>query len=365
MSSLRGEVDCNIRLGRTAIAVLLLQRMLAIDSTDENAQSLLSGLLENMGAKGAAYQISAAATETNTSWWSLWFSELRRGAWLAMEVGNDSNINRATDTKVVQSPLLNYRSLSLNPILVQRPSSFISASGGIEVSHPLTPYLNVGVRGVGSARYNAAEYVYLPNSYHLAALLSSNIGNLRLEAEAATSQHLIARLRVVDRQSFGARASVATYGDFVASLSMDSSSNLYPQFSLVKTREQSFGAKVLHPGTGMIMGTYQGTEKSTGTIKDLDRIFRGYSLGWRSRLWQELRLGFEFESGESRYQEFSRLFDANRVDSFQSFSISGEYRLGSDWYLTPKWIAERNNSTIALSRYRRNQYLIEIRKEFQ
>jgi hypothetical protein len=358
------EVDCNIRHGRSSVAALLLQRILAQDGGDERAQILLFSLLDDMGAKGSAYDMSAGAQKRNSSWWSLWFPELRRGGWLAVEVGSDSNINRATDSKVVQSPLLNYRSLSLNPILTRRSSSFVGANAGMEVSYPLSPYVGIGARGAISTRYNTAEYVYLPNNYHLATVLSSNIGNLRLEAEASSSQYLLARLRVVDRQSFSATASMITYGNFIASLSADSSTNFYPQFSQIKAREQSFAAKGFHPGTGLRVEVYQGTESSTGQIKDLDRKFQGYKVGWDARFSENLRFGIHVDSGQSRYQLFSRLFDTNRIDRFGSLNISCEYRAGHDWYVTPKWISERNSSTIALSQYQRTQYLIEVRKEF-
>lgn len=157
---------------------------------------------------------------------------------------------------------------------------------------------------------------------------------------------------------------MVTLGDLVASLSVDSSTNLYPQFSQVKARN-SLSAKVLHPGTGLTMGAYQGTEKLTGIIRIWIEHSGATAWAGGARLMENLHLGLEFDSGQSRYQQFSRLFDANRIDTFQSFSISGEYRLGDGWDPTPKWVSERNDSTIALSRYRRSQYLIEMRKEFQ
>lgn len=79
-TSLGDEVDCNIRLGRKAIAALLLQRMLAIDSSDERACSLLSDLLDSMGAKGAAYRISLVDQEPNASWCTLLASGLATGS---------------------------------------------------------------------------------------------------------------------------------------------------------------------------------------------------------------------------------------------------------------------------------------------
>lgn len=344
-------IRCLLNKGHTALAIVLLQQLVADDPPNHEASSLLEQQLNKVASRPPVTPAQPAMS-------------VAINGWLAAELGHDSNINRATSAKVIDIPLLNYRSLSLPDLLVEKRSSFVGLQGGAAVRLSLTPALRAIIHAQASLRANFAELSYLPHNYFLGAQLEHDVGSTTVGIGGTASQQWLAKYPLLERSA--ARIQVATKptDGFEAGIAAESARNIYPQFDNLSTRENSIELRAAYRPFGLQIGAYWGEEASRGTIKDLDRTFDGLALGWRHPLTENWRLVVDASYGRSRYQQFSRLFANHRSDRHSDLSLALQIRLGDNWSLTPRLTLERNDSSMALNGYRRTQYLVELRKDY-
>ncbi len=347
------SIRCLIERGHTALAVLLLQQLLAMDESNPEATALLDKQL-----------VHAIRARRANSFQTPWGALSTVSGWLALELGHDSNINRATSAEVIDIPLLNYRSLALPELLIERSSGFAGLTGGATVRVPLTSALETSVHAQAGLRGNFSEKAYLPHNYRVAARLDGSLGDTTLGVGVSAAQQWVAKYRLLERTA--ARADVVTnvFQAVGLSLSAEWGSNTYPQFNGVKTRERSVEARAWYRPFNLHFGAYWGEESSRDAIKDLDRVFDGMSVGWRHAFSDTWRLAVDATAGRSRYGQFSRLFATRRTDRQVDLALALQIHLADNWSLTPKVVAERNDSSITLNRYRRTQYLAELRRDF-
>lgn len=346
-------IRCLLEHGHTALAVLLLQQLLAADESNQAAAALLDEQLGKNAKPDVAHAVDMP-----------WGGSVLVSGWLAAEVGHDSNINRATSAKVIDIPLLNYRSLSLPELLVERPSSFAGLSGGLAAGIPLTPTLRASVQVQAGLRGNVSELAYAPHNYLVAAQLEQDIGSTSLGIGGSAVQQWVAKYRLLERNAIRVQATARVTETVGLALAAEWASNAYPQFQGVGTRENSIELRASYRPFNLHFGAYQGEETSRTAIKDLDRSFDGLSVGWRHPINESWRLAIDASSGRSRYKQFSRLFATRRSDRLTELSLALQVRLGTGWSLTPKVMMERADSSVALNGYRRTQYLAELRKDF-
>lgn len=346
------SVRCLMERGHTALAVLLLQQLLAADESNREAALLLEELL-GVARSPQAGSLPAPQGESSMI-----------AGWIAGEVGHDSNINRATSAKVIDIPLLNYRSLSLPDLLVERPSGFAGLNAGATIRVPITQALRASLQGQASLRGNFSELPYLPHNYLFAAQLDQDVGDISVGIAGSAAQQWVAKFRLLERNA--ARVHVATLAaaTFGLALSTEWASNTYPLFDNLGTRENTIELRASYRPYNLQLGAYWGREASRNEIKDLDRNFDGMSIGWRYPISESSRLAIDASSGQSRYQQFSRLFATRRSDRQTDLSVAVQIRLSDGWSLTPRLLMERTRSSMALNQYRRSQYLAELRKDF-
>ena len=355
---------CLMAAGRPAEALLQLQRLVAADPGDAQARDLLQAALAGLRAEPGAYAVPSVAGLDPRPWWRKSLLAVQAGAWLAFEAGHDSNINSATDLDVVTVPLLNYRSLALDPLLFRHASPFVGVNGGLVFRKPLSSTLSLAARGLASMRYNSAQYSYLPHSYDLAVAFEQRLGAMLLEASAGKLQKRVAGHRIVDRETLALRLASPAGTRLQAAATAILAGNTYPLFDAVRTRDDSVGVELADHGLGLVLTLRAGREAATGPIKDLDRRYTGYSLGWRQRFtwggWSTLHFG----ETRSNYATFSPLFLAQRSDTAREVVVVYAHPLGQGWTLSPKAASERNASTLPLTTFRRNQWLLELKKEY-
>lgn len=346
------SVRCLMERGHTALAVLLLQQLLAADESNGEAALLLEELLGRV-AKSPAESLQAPRGESVTI-----------AGWIAGEVGHDSNINRATSAKVIDIPLLNYRSLSLPDLLVERPSGFAGLNGGATFRVPITQTLRASLQGQASLRGNFSELPYLPHNYLVAAQLDRDVGHISVGIAASAAQQWVAKFRLLERNAARVHAATHAAAGFGLALSTEWASNTYPLFDNLGTRENTVELRASYRPYNLQFGAYWGQEASRNAIKDLDRNFDGMSIGWRYQITEFSRLAIDASSGQSRYRQFSRLFATRRSDRQTDLSVALQIRLSDGWSVTPRLMMERTRSSMALNQYRRTQYLAELRKDF-
>jgi hypothetical protein len=343
-------IRCFMDRGQTALGILLLQQLLAADELNKDAALLLEEQL------GKATKPSPAGSPTRGS--------VGATGWLAAELGHDSNINRATSATAIDIPLLNYRSLSLPELMVQRPSSFAGLSGGATVLIPITQTLRATVHGQAGLRGNFSELAYLPHNYLAVARFDQDVGSATIGIGGSMAQQWVAKFRLLERSATRIQVAIKPTADVGVALSAELARNIYPLFENLGTRENMIELRGTYQPLNLQFGAYRGAEASRNEIKDLDRTFDGISIGWRYPISESIRLAIDASSGRSRYGQFSRLFATQRSDHQTDLSLALQIRLADGWSAMPKLMAERNDSSMVLNQYRRTQYLVELRKDF-
>lgn len=345
------------------MALLLAQRLVAAQPEDTTARGLLASALATLNADPAAYAYGWPGSPRRSVWRGL-LDSVQHTAWIGLELGQDSNINSATSLEVVPIPLLNYRSLRLDPLLVQRASPFIGLNAGAALRKPLSASVTAGARASAVARINSSKYEYLPHNYQGEVSLAKRFGDTQLELEFDFAQEWVARYRFVDRLGAGLRLSMPVFRQLNVELSAGTTKNSYPQFNNVKTTLIKGSVAATHKASGLAGSIHGGDEKAQGSIKDLDRRFAGFSLGWHWPLFEKGTLLARIGMVRSEYLLSSPLFATQRRDTASDIELALGYRWNEHWSVTPRVILEQNSSSIPLVTFKRSQTLVEIRRSF-
>jgi hypothetical protein len=344
--------------------ILRLQQRLAANPADVEARARLIDLLERTGAGGAAFDLPSGVPLRERTWWRDLVPMLQRTAWMALEVGHDSNINSGTADEVVHVPLLNYRSLTLDPLLTRMSSSFIGLRMGAVGRYPLGPRWALRAGGMAALRYNAAQYVYLPHSYEGRLALERDFGFWRLELGASGTQRWVAGYQAIGRSSVHAQLTGLFAHGLGGMAQVETSRNRYPLLSGAETKEDAMTLTLTHDDTGLRGSVMAARERATGVARELDHDSLGYSGAWVTDAFSRGRIRLTASETRARYLEPSPLFLTSRQDRTREYSIAYEHRLADGWTLTPRYVREENRSTVELMRYDRTQWMIEARKEF-
>lgn len=350
--------------GGQAREIILLQQQLANHPEDPVARDRLKTLLEQTGATGTALDLPTGALLRERTWWRDLVPMLQHSAWVAVELGHDSNINSGTPDEVVHVPLLNYRSLTLSPLLVQTPSHFLGLRTGAMARYPLSPNWALRVGGMAALRLNTEQYVYLPHSYEGRLALERDFGLWRVEAGVSGTQRWVVNYQAIGRSSFYAQVTRLFEHGVTGLAQVEHSKNRYPLFSETDTSENAMTLSMIHAGTGLQASVSGGRERATGVTKALDRDYLGYTLAWVSKTFSNGRVRLSFSENRAYYDEPSPLFLTTRHDLLRDYSVAYEYRLPDNWSITPRYVREENGSTVSLMKYTRTQWMIEARKEF-
>lgn len=341
---------CALQQGYRAVALLALQRILVLDPENIEANKLHDELSRTR---------SESSQETSSSPHVL----LHKG-WIALEAGQDSNINSGTSSAEIQTPYLNTRKLSLNNLLVAQPSGFVGVSADTTLYYPWTnaSYLYAGLQA--SARYNTSRYVHLPHNYGMSAGITNQSGRFRFSAELSASQNWLAGYKLLNAQTLKVQTRIAASEMFHLSLFATTGNNHYPQYGNTTTTEKSYGMTASHLTTQVELTVFGGNESTTGTIRDLARRYDGFLIDYRLPLGRADNIDFRYSQSSHRHPEYSLLFLAYRQDLLKEFVMQYRHNLDKNWTISPRITLQDNASTIPLTRYRRNEYLLELRRNF-
>lgn len=337
---------CLARSGRAALAAILLQRRVAENPADAEAAELLAEL-------AARHAVATAPTPVRQT-----------RAWWAAEAGVDSNINRATPARVIDIPLLNYRSLTLPDLLVQQSSTFIGASGGAVTAWQPAPDLRLILAGAARSRVNAAQTSYLPHDYGIYARVEQEHGGSTRSLAASAAQQWLAGYRLIERTALRGALSRRFDEAWQGGLAIELARNAYPWFDGLRSDESTLELSAGIRPLNLRITANVGEERSRTAVKDLDRRYETVMLAWRKALDATLTLKLDAAVNRSHYRQFSRLFNTDRRDTRADIELAVTLELDRDWSLTPALQWESSRSTIALNDYRRSQYRVELRREF-
>ena len=362
-----GDIEvarCLVASGRSAEAILHLQRLVVNRPDDCAALELLRLALARANAGPMAHTASFPGNDSWPSSLERILEATRHATRIGIAAGHDSNINSATAIDVVGIPVLNHRSLVLNPLLVRRASSFTEFNGEADLKVPLSDSVEIGARAAAMARYNNSLYVYFPHSYFAALAVEKRFGSFSLDLAANYMQRRLAGYRIVERVSQEVTASGTPAPGLRLFVSLASARIKYPYFADLVTGDQSTSLRLTHTASGLEVAYRTARERSNSTIKDLDRDYSILALHWNKTLGSAGRIYLHVAETRSDYREFSALFLAQRFDRTRVLALAYEYRVGAGWALTPKLAVEHNASSIPIIAFRRNQWLLELSKEF-
>ena len=352
------QADCYMKTGRNGLAALLLQRVLSEQPVNARAADMLRRAEHSMGLvrpeKGEEVASPGVFAE----------DKLRLSGWVAIEAGHDSNLNSATARTSIEVPLLNYRSLALAPVLVQKQSSFAGVHGGLMANYSLTPGWELGLHGAVSARYNDAEVSYFPYNHLISGHLARHLGPVTVSVKMSNAQYNIARYSILEKQSASLGAEIQLTGSLSFNAAADSSKIQYPLYGKLRTDSDGWSVGVRDSRIGISLQASGGAEKSGAAIRDLDRSFSSINLAWSHRYEHFGRVTIGANNARSDYTEFSQLFNTYRRDRVRGLHASLEYPLAKDWHLTPRWLRDRNDSNLQLAAFKRNQWMVELRRDF-
>jgi hypothetical protein len=358
------NIRCLLAARRPAQAFLLAQRLFAARPDDAEARALVAAALAALNARPAAAEPYVAQGSGVAALWRSLANAVQGVAWIAVEIGRDSNINSATSLETIPIPLLNYRSLQLDPLLVRRPSGFLGLNAGGVLRKPLSAETAVGAQGIASARVNASETAYLPHNYLGQVSLLRRVGPVELVADLGVSQDWLGRHRVAERTQATGRVKLAPSPGWETDIAVAYAENVYPQFNAVRTTQTKTSAGFAHAPSGLSATLHSGVEMAKGSIRDLDRRFTGFALGWHLPVSANGSLMARVGEVRSRYLVPSALFAGERRDTAREIEIAYSWRLGDNWTLTPRLLAEENQSSIPLVAFKRVQGLVELRRTF-
>lgn len=343
---------CAAQAGRPALALVALQRVLALEPGNAEAVALRQKLHAGFTTQNQEGAEPSGAPAASLS------------GWLALELGEDSNINSGTGSNTIVTPHLNSRSLTLNRMLVAQHSMFAGLNGGVEYARALGDATGIYANALAALRYNGSNYTYLPHNYGVALGAMHRIGRAQLAAELGATQNWIAGYHLKSAQTLKLLGSMRATDSLHLAAFLESGRNRYPQYDGLGTREDSHGLSLLHAPSGLRATLYTGREKATGTAKDLDRSYDGYTLTWARQLDGSGLLKLAYGSSFHRYDEYSPLFLTYRKDRLEEFAAGYEHPLAAHWKLVPKYLWETNYSNIPLTRHTRTQWLMELKREF-
>lgn len=343
---------CAMQAGRPALALVALQRVIAREPDNAEAVTLRQKLLAGFATQNLESAEPAGIPASSLS------------GWLALELGEDSNINSGVGSNTIVTPHLNSRSLPLNKMLVAQHSSFAGLNGGVEYARAMGNDTGIYASALAALRYNGSNYTYLPHNYGAVLGAIHRIGRAQLAAEMDATQNWIAGYHLKSAQTLKLLGNTRVTDLLHLAAFLESGRNRYPQYDGLRTREESHGVSLLHTPSNLRATLYIGREKATGTAKDLDRSYDGYTLTWGRQLNGSGMLKLVYGSSSHRYDEYSPLFLTYRKDRLEEFAAGYEHPISANWKLAPKYLWETNYSNIPLTRHTRTQWIMELKKEF-
>lgn len=351
VESLSRLARCAAAAGQEALAFLLARRAVSLRPDDQGLVELADTMRSQASDAGMADGRLSEADPATVYW-------------LSVSTGHDSNINGGSDAREIALPLLGNRRVSLNELLIARRSSVVEASFGAVATYPINTLLSLRANGLGSLRYNVAEAAYLPHNYRAAIGLEASPAWGQIGVDLMSTQRWLARFHVVDERTLTTRISYFMATDLLAGAKLSRTARRYPYFDDYRARRDDFGLGLAHLASGFQLTVTQGRQRGERERRELDSRGDGFAIDWNRQITPAYRLRVSWQETRDRYDLTSILFRTRREDKTQLQSVEIEHGLGGKWFLTPRYLREETRSNLALATMQREQWLLELRREF-
>lgn len=360
--------ECLMGKGKNGQALLLLQRLVSSQPSNAAAVEMLSRAGRSLGlAQGGA----VTPRRSSRGRWS---------GWLAVAAGRDSNVNGLADhLRIPGHDSLdlggNLNRLlddavdeELQPYLTRKESPFVGGSAGLLGVYSIAPTWELALSGAASVRLNSEAILYIPLQAQVSGALVKSFGPLTLNTGLKSMHRWLAIYPELSQQNWTLGAGLHVTRSIVLEAALDAGRNRYSLLeglgAGLRTRTQGWRAGVRIEGVGLSLQIGAGTERGEGDIRDLDRNFNELSLTLSHGFDRMGRLTVGWATGKSDFTEYSSLLQGYRRDQTQSLFATLDYPLSANWHLMPRLTWDSNESNFSLATFSREQWMIELRRDF-
>lgn len=291
-------------------------------------------------------------------------------AYVEVSAGHDTNVNNSTNQSQIAVPALGNLVFNLNPTNVQIKDDFLTFGVGGEYARQATQFVNVFAGADMRQRFNSEQ-----------AMFDNGAGDLRLGAAFGQPSHQVRVVGNVGRYELEERLSRDVNGvgaEWRYAVTSDTQLNAFSQYSRHRFRDpavqvNSFnqtasGIGALHvfgDGKFALFGTYLfGKERDTDGRADGSKTFDGVRLGGQASLRDNLDLFSFVSTQKGDYGRENAAFLATRSDEQTDFLLGLAWRFAPNWTLRPQYLETRNSSNIPIYAYKRAEYSVALRRDF-
>lgn len=383
-----GDPEFDYLLGVAALdsgnlerAVFALERVLAVQPNNHPARAEIARAYLEMGERDTARRefetvrrqpIPEDAKATIDRFLSaIAAAEVTQvTGFVELGVGYDTNVNSATSGSQIALPVLGGIVATLNPNATRRADSFATLSGGLNVTHRLSPEWAIvgGAAGAGKFNKNANDFDTLALDANLGARWSRDKEAITVGAQFQEFQLDYARFR----ETTGLVAQWQhLFDEFHQATVFTQYSQLrYPSQSIRDADRKIIGAAYSQAFSGeyspVVFGSvYAGREDELAAgVPQLGHVPVGIRLGGQFRISPGLSAFGNTSYEYRRYGGPDPIFLVDRRD--RQFDVSGglSYVIRPGTTLIGQVAYTDNHSNVELNRFRRTVSTVSLRFNF-
>jgi tetratricopeptide (TPR) repeat protein len=285
-------------------------------------------------------------------------------------VGADSNVNSATSNSQIALPALGGIVATLNPAATRRSDTFTALSGGVNLTHRLSPEWSLigGVAGAAKLNRNATEFDILN--------LDANLGGRWSRGQEAITVGAQFQTFELDWQRF--RDTKGLVAQWQHSIDERRQATLFTQYSELRYPSQSIrnaDRKIIGAAYGqafagdfapVLFGSvYGGREDEIAErVPQLGHVPVGVRVGGQMRLLAGVSAFATGAYERRRYGGPEPIFLETRTDKQSDISVGLSYVIYPGTTLIGQLAHTENRSNIPLYQFRRDLATLSLRFNF-
>jgi len=286
-------------------------------------------------------------------------------------LGYDTNVNNSTSESQVFIPLFG-TTFTLSPTNIETSDGYLGLAFGGQATQRLGSALSGYLSGDVKTRrhFDATEFDTLDavvragvtaaqaaNSYSL----GMQLGRLYLDGEA--NRNLLG-LTAEWRRTLSAKNQFGVFGQYSQLRYQD------PAVQVNDVNQALAGLGWVHVldggGRSVVFGSlYGGAEQETNGRPDGDKRLGGLRVGTQRLTANKQTFSASFGVQYGDFSEENLAFLVKRKDILYDVSIGYTWRPAPGWSLRPQWVHSRNNSSVPIYEYTRNDLSLSVRRDFQ
>lgn len=291
-------------------------------------------------------------------------------AYIEVMVGDDSNVNTATNNKQVAIPLFGGTLMNLNSAGTANRDTFGSISTGFSIRHALTPIWEL-VGGININKRNNSTQIAFDNGNGDANFgVSLNKGDDNYMAVVQAQTFILEN--VTYRNSTGMTAQWQKKLSSNAQLSsyLQYSSLTYPDQQYRDAKRYVLGSAYATSFSGelapvIFSGIYVGYEQPLASnVAYLANSLYGIRLGGEIKLHPKYTLLASASLEKRVHKGVDTLFLLDRNDTQGDLKIGLNYMPAQNWTISPSVSYTNNESNIIINKYDRTVLSLSARRDF-